>query len=148
MRGDYVLIYKGISHLPSCILIHNPLAFELAFHEEQFTNVYLEILNRTLQFLKWNWAASFLAWISLSLTVVIPRPESVKRSVKRSSVRKLKLSTAFALSAPANNDSKLFSESSIEVLPLKLPWVINSCDSESLNIDSLILASTTNKTNN
>ena len=86
--------------------------------------------------------SSFLVWISLSVAVVIPRPESslyVKRSVKRSSVRKLKLSTAFSLSAPANKDSKLFSESSIEVLTLKLLWVINSSDSKSLNIASLFL---------
>ena len=113
--------------------------------KNKFTNVYLEILNTTLQLLKLNWAvfffahsqiflvggsslstegqfeapeksvadpcktsvtqssqtrvlyevallvfcgifASFLAWISLSLTVMIPRPESslsVKTSVKK-----------------------------------------------------------------
>ena len=43
--------------------------------------------------------------ILASLIVVIPRPESsltVKRSVKKSSVRKLKLLTTFSFSAPAN----------------------------------------------
>ena len=165
---------------PPCILTHNPLAFKLAFYEEQiykclfgnikndattfkielssvfFNGTFADFLSRWFTAFHWGprkiscWSlqnighnfllrvahsligvkwfhssilASFLAWISLSLTVVIPRPESslsVKRSVKRSSVRKLKLSTAFSLFASANRDSELFSESSIEVLPLKL----------------------------
>ena len=52
--------------------------------------------------------ASFLDWISLSVSVMIPRPESslsVNRSVERSSVRKLKLSTACSLSVLANENS-------------------------------------------
>ena len=52
--------------------------------------------------------ASFLDWISFSVTVMIPRPESslsINRSVERSSVRKLKLSTACSLSAQANEES-------------------------------------------
>ena len=47
--------------------------------------------------------ASLLAWISVSVTVVILRPQyslSVKRSVERSSVCKLELSTTYALSRP------------------------------------------------
>ena len=67
--------------------------------------------------------ASFLDCVSFSIIVLLPRPEfslSVNKSVKRSSVRKLKLSTACSLSAPPNEDSKLFSESSFEVSPLKL----------------------------
>ena len=46
---------------------------------------------------------SLLAWISVSVTVVIPSPQyslSVKRSVERSSVCKLELSTTYALSRP------------------------------------------------
>ena len=43
---------------PPCTLIHNSSVFKLAFHEEEFRNVYLEILNTTLQFLKLNTAVS------------------------------------------------------------------------------------------
>ena len=66
--------------------------------------------------------ASFLAWISLSVAVLIPRRFFICKhwSVKWSSLRKFKLSTACSLSAHANKDSKLFSESSIAVPPLKL----------------------------
>ena len=53
-------------------------------------------------------------------TVVIPRLESFFMCKKGPSECKLKMSTAFSLSASSNKDSKLFSESSIEVLPLKL----------------------------
>ena len=79
--------------------------------KNKFTNVYLEILNTTLQLLKLNSSPEF------PFPCSFPRPESslsVKTSVKRSSVRKLKLSTAFSLSASANKDSKLFSERSID----------------------------------
>ena len=63
---------------------------------------------------------NFLVWVTV---IVIHRPESslyVNRSVKRSSVQKLKLLTACSLFAPANKVSKLFSESSIAVSPLRL----------------------------
>ena len=49
MRGDYVLICKGISHLFPCILIHNPLAFQLAFHKEKIHKCFLEILNTKIK---------------------------------------------------------------------------------------------------
>ena len=36
MQGDYVLICKGVKSLiPPCIVIHNPLAFQLAVHKEK-----------------------------------------------------------------------------------------------------------------
>ena len=37
---------------PPCILIHNPLIFM----KNKFTDVYLEIFNTTLQFLKFSWS--------------------------------------------------------------------------------------------
>ena len=39
---------RGISDLSPCILIHNPLAFQLAFHKEKIDECLLEILNTTL----------------------------------------------------------------------------------------------------
>ena len=60
MRGDYVLICRGDKCLtyPPCILIHNPLAFKLAVHEEQiykclFGNITIKItrvVNLPLEF--------------------------------------------------------------------------------------------------
>ena len=160
---------EQLINYPPRILTHNPLAFWLAFHEEQIYKRLLEIL----QLLKLNWAALLLRHIrgfsllvvhcfpqpertasvhclelpwkcrchcnpahpklvySMSLTtlcfvvfflhlprldvlvtVVIPRLES--------SLSVTEVANCLLVVAPANEDSKLLSECSIAVPPLKL----------------------------
>ena len=65
---------EQLINCPPCILTHNPLAFWLAFHEEQIYKRLLEIL----QLLKLNLAALLLRHIrAFSLLVVhcFPQPE-------------------------------------------------------------------------
>ena len=95
----------------------------------------------------WHYDEQCFAWIPLSVTIVILRPKSslsVKRSIKRSSERKFKLSTAWSLPAPAYKNYNLFSESSIAVAPLKLLWVMHISESELHDIDWLSLVFSTN----
>ena len=69
---------------------------------------------------------SFLAKISLVVTVVIPHPKSsltVKRSVKRSSVRKLKFSTARCLH-PQRKLQNCFPKAQWQYGSAKTAWVI------------------------
>jgi len=62
-----------------CILIHNPLAFQLAFHKEKIHKCLLEILNTTLQLLKLNWAAFLLRHIHGFSYLLVHRFSQPKR---------------------------------------------------------------------